>query len=63
MEYKIGLDEEKRKRAKEKKQEYNKRWWENNENKRVAYYQKWKKLNYQKYLKNKRKPIKNYLYG
>ncbi|MFH1840518.1 MAG: hypothetical protein ABH849_05200 [Nanoarchaeota archaeon] len=63
MNYKIGLDEEKRKRAKEKKQEYNKRWWENNENKRVAYYQKWKKLNYQQYLKNKRKPIKNYLYG
>ena len=45
MEYKIGLDQEKRKIAQRKKKEYNKKWWADNEDKRKEYYQQWKKRN------------------
>lgn len=47
MEYKIGLDDKRRKDAKAKLKEYSKKWWAKNEDKRIAYYQKWKRLNYQ----------------
>ncbi len=54
MTYKIGLDNERREKAKAKKREYNKRWWKNNEDKRKAYYQKWKRLYYEDHKRGKK---------
>jgi hypothetical protein len=45
MEYKIGLDEGRRKLAKAKLKEYSKKWWKENEEKRKQYYISWKKRN------------------
>ena len=43
MEYKIGLDEERRKTAKLKKKEYDKKWWSKNKEKMRKYYQSYHK--------------------